>query len=270
MNNLVLSEIWIYPVKSLGGIAVTTAAVRGKGLQHDRRWMLLDPHGVAMTQRMYPEMALFKSSLSDGNIRIAYTRNGSAIDSAMLTPDDSPRGTHIKASIWNDTVEVVEVNSRLSQWFSDLLHSPCKFVAFPENNPRKVDPRYSIHAEDVSLADAYPFLVIGQSSLDDLNKRLRQPVPMNRFRPNFVFTGGAPYQEDDWKNLSIGGLRFVAVKKSARCVLTTVDQNTAEKGKEPLHTLSAYRKVGSKVFFGHNLVGLDEGNVSVGDAIIPR
>jgi len=270
MNKLVLSEIWFYPVKSLGGIRVNTAAVKGKGLQHDRRWMLVDQQGVAMTQRVYPEMALFKPSIDDGKIHIAYTTNGSTIDSAMITPDDSPQGIRLKANVWNDRVDVIEVDKNLSQWFSDLLHYPCRLVAFPESNPRKVDPHYSINAEDVSLADAYPFLLIGQSSLDDLNKRLQERVPMNRFRPNFVFTGGAPYQEDEWKDLSIGGLRFVAVKKSARCVLTTVDQNTAVKGREPLHTLSGYRKVGNKVFFGHNLVGLDEGTVSVDDAIIPR
>lgn len=266
---MVLSEIWIYPVKSLGGIRVETAVVKGKGLQHDRRWMLIDPHDVAMTQRVYHEMALFKSSFRDGNIQIAYTKNGCIIDSNILKPADPPQGPLIKARIWDDDVNVMEVDSELSKWFSDLLHKPCRLVVFPESNARKVDPAYSINQEDVSLADAYPFLLIGQSSLDDLNQRLHQPVPMNRFRPNFVFTGGAPYEEDGWKNLSIGGLRFAAVKKSDRCILTTVDQNTAEKGTEPLRTLSAYRKTGNKVFFGHNLLSLDAGVVSVGDTIIP-
>jgi uncharacterized protein YcbX len=144
-------------------------------------------------------------------------------------------------------------------------------VAFPEDKPRRVDPLYSVNNENVSLADAYPFLIIGQSSLDDLNTKLADPVPMNRFRPNFVFAGerATPYLEDRWRELVIGKLRFVAVKKSDRCVLTTVNQATGEKGVEPLRTLSGYRKEGSKVYFGQNLVSLDTGEVSVGDAVIP-
>lgn len=269
MNKLFLSEIWIYPIKSLGGIAAQTAVVERKGLRHDRRWMLIDKDGVAMTQRVFHEMALFKLSYSGDDINIAYTTDGTVHRSALLKPGNPPDGPNVKAHVWNDEVEVV-VDSQLSEWFSDVLNTSCRFVAFPERNRRKVDPRYNVNDTDVSLADAYPFMIIGQSSLDDLNQRLQDRVPMNRFRPNFVFTGGAPYVEDNWRDVVIGNLQFVAVKGCDRCALTTVDQNTARKGAEPLRTLSTYRKVGNKVFFGENLIGLTEGTVSVGDAIIPR
>jgi uncharacterized protein len=147
------------------------------------------------------------------------------------------------------------------------LQMNCKLVYFPESNPRAVDPNYKVNDEHVSLADAYPFLIIGQSSLDDLNSKLPEPLPMNRFRPNFVFTGGEPYEEDLWRNFSIGSNRFIGVKPCARCVLTTVNQATAEKGPEPLRTLSLYRKKDSKVLFGNNVVTVDEGDVRVGDVI---
>lgn len=266
MSKLALSEIWIYPIKSLGGISVKEANVRRKGLQYDRRWMLIDSSGVAMTQRMHPRMALFKLSLEGDHIIIAYTTDGAIIDSARLNLT-SMQADAITARVWDDSVEVAEVSDDLSKWFSAILKTDCKLVAFPETNPRRVDPKYSINDENVSLADAYPFLIIGQSSLNDLNQRLEEAVPMNRFRPNFVFTGAAPYAEDDWKNFFIGPVPFAAVKKSDRCILTTIDQHTAKRGQEPLRTLSLYRKQGNKVFFGQNLVALDEGIVSVGDWI---
>lgn len=268
MTNLLLSEIWIYPVKSLGGIPLQTAEVKRKGLQYDRRWMLIDSDGVAMTQRVYHEMALFKLSFHDKNINIAFTKEGTTVDATVLRPGDPVTGPICKARVWNDEVDVV-VHHPLSEWFSDLLHTSCRWVAFPEEHTRKVDPRYSVNNAQVSLADAYPFLIIGQCSLDDLNQKLKDSVPMNRFRPNFVFTGGAPYAEDNWRDVRIGDLRFVGVKKSDRCILTTVDQDTAQRGTEPLRTLSTYRKVGNEVFFGQNMIGLDEGTVSVGDVIIP-
>ena len=140
-------------------------------------------------------------------------------------------------NIWDDTVSAFDVDGSYSQWFSELLESPCRLVYFPEENSRPVDPRYKVNHEQVSLADAYPFLIIGQSSLDDLNSRLTEPIPMNRFRPNFVFTGGEPFEEDTWRNFSIGSTRFVGVKMCARCQLPTVNQDTAEKGAEPIKTL---------------------------------
>lgn len=267
MKHLVLKEIWIYPVKSLGGIAVEKARVAGKGLQFDRRWMLIDHTGVALTQRVHPLMALFKLKIEDGKIFVTF-KKGEKVSSTHFDIALPFAGKWISAKIWDDDVEVIEVASGVSEWFSGHLGISCKLVAFPEKKPRPVDPRYNVNHKHVSLADAYPFLLIGQASLDDLNSRLTEPVPMNRFRPNFVFTGGAPYEEDHWTDFSIGSIRFMAVKKSDRCVLTTVDQDTALKGTEPLRTLSTYRKIESKVYFGQNLLALDEGLVSVGDSII--
>ena len=143
----------------------------------------------------------------------------------------------------------------------------CRLVYFPEENGRPVDPLYNVNNEQVSLADAYPFLIIGQRSLDDLNSRLPQPLTINRFRPNLVFTGGEPYEEDTWRNISIGTTRFVGVKPCSRCFLTTVNPETGEKGIEPVRTLSTYRKRDNKIYFGQNLVALDHTEINVGDII---
>ncbi|HEY0652557.1 MAG TPA: MOSC domain-containing protein [Chryseosolibacter sp.] len=266
MKELTLREIWIYPVKSLGGIQMEKANAMGKGLEFDRRWMLIDEHNMFMTQRVHTQMAMFKLTLSDRNITVA-KKNAERESAITFSADSIPVGEKMRAKIWDDDVEVFEVDPGLSKWFSTHLKMSCRLVTFPEKNPRPVDPKYKVNNEHVSLADAYPFLIIGQSSLDDLNTRLKEPVPMNRFRPNFVFTGGAPFEEDTWREFKIGDKRFVGVKPCARCVLTTVNQETGEKGIEPLFTLSTYRKREAKVLFGQNLVGVDTGIVRVGDKI---
>lgn len=263
MSELTLSEIWIYPIKSLGGISLKEAQVMPKGLQYDRRWMLVDETNTAMTQRVYPKMALFKLSLHTDHLLIKYNSQSTKVGLGQ-----QQLSSPLKVTIWDDTVFAYEVDPDHSKWFSNLLDVQCKLVYFPEGNERPVDPRYKVNNEHVSLADAYPFLIIGQGTLDDLNSRLTTSVPMNRFRPNFVFTGGKAFEEDQWREFSIGSNRFVGVKLCDRCVLTTVNQDTAEKGVEPLKTLAGYRKRDNKIYFGQNLVALDHGTISVGDPII--
>ena len=265
MAELKLTQIWIYPIKSLGGISLQSAKVMGKGLQYDRRWMLVDDTGKFMTQRLFPKMALFKLSIEKENLVVSYRDSTIKLELAPSSLSNSSEVT-----IWNDTVTAFDLGTVYNEWFSDRLEHRCRLVHFPETNARPVDPRYRVNDEHVSLADAYPFLIIGQSSVDDLNSRLTEPVPINRFRPNFVFEGGKPFEEDGWRNFTIGSTRFVGVKLCDRCVLPNVNQDTAEKGVEPLKTLSSYRRDGNKVLFGQNLVTLDESVVSVGEKITPQ
>lgn len=262
MSVLRLSQIWIYPIKSLGGIPLTTSSILGKGLQYDRRWMLVDDQGQFITQRVHPAMALFNVTLSAGQITIHH--KGDTI-SLPLNHSHGNRVTEVQ--IWDDVVTALEVSPEHSTWFSRRLGINCRLVYFPEENARPVDPDYHVNHEHVSLADAFPFLIIGQASLDDLNGRLEEPVTLKRFRPNFVFTGGLPYEEDTWKSFTIGSGQFSPVKLCSRCVLTTVNPETGERGDEPLKTLSTYRKRGNKIYFGQNLVALNLATVNVGDTI---
>lgn len=259
-----LSEIWIYPVKSLAGIRVTQATVLEKGLEHDRRFMLIDADNRFITQREHPELALFDTEFFGNQLRVIHRITKQTID---LELHPQPKATAIPATIWNDTVSVFDVSPYISEWFSDQLKFDCRLVHFPERNLRPVDSNYASHNEQVSLADGYPFLIIGQASLDDLNTRLAEPVGITRFRPNFVFTGGEPYEEDNWRNFSIGSAQFTGVKNCARCVLTTVDPTSGVKGIEPLRTLSTYRRKNGKVYFGQNLVTISSGIVKVADFI---
>ena len=263
MSRLILSEIWIYPVKSLAGIRLKQAKVQQKGLEHDRRWMLIDEVGRFITQREHPQMALFDLSINNQQLTVINRKN-----SQNLTfPVSVPTGQNHQAVVWDDVVTTIEPDSDYSNWFSAQLGFSCRLVFFPEPNVRNVDPKYASNQEQVSLADGYPFLIIGQSSLDDLNTRLEVNMEMKRFRPNFVFTGGKAFEEDDWKNFSIGSGEFKGVKKCARCVLTTVDPQTGERGREPLLTLSDYRKVENKIFFGQNVIALSENQIYEGDEI---
>jgi len=234
-----------------------------KGLRYDRRWMLVDEHDAFMTQREHPGMALFKIGIDGSQLTVTVDQHTTRV------PIDQPAtGGRVKTRVWDDDVDVTEVSGEVSTWFSERLGVKCKMVSFPEENGRAVDPGYQINHEQVSLADAYPFLIIGEQSLADLNNRLRQPLPMNRFRPNLVFIGGKAFEEDEWRNFRIGKNRFVGVKPCGRCAITTVNQATGEKGVEPLATLSTYRKREGKVYFGQNVIAIDHGEIVEGDEIV--
>jgi len=260
---LTLTEINIYPIKSLGGINLTSSFAGKRGLQYDRRFLLVDENGMFITQRDIAGLALLKLSFTENGFKVL-----NSIDNSFITiPFESNSDIKIQVQIWDDLCNAVVVDKNLDEWFSDVLKINCSLVYMPDDEKRIVEKKYEPADHIVSFADAYPYLIIGQSSLDDLNKRLEQPIPMNRFRPNFVFSGSNPYEEDAWKNFKIGDVRLKAVKPCARCMITTTDQQTAERSNEPLKTLSLYRKIDGKVMFGMNVVCNKEGIVSIGDKI---
>ncbi len=264
VDGMHLSEINIYPVKSLRGIPVVAAAVEPRGLTHDRRWMLVDADGQFMTQREFPKMASIETAVNGGGLRVRC--NGRE----LAVPADTLPGV-VSVGIWEGPVEAAMFDSDVNEWFSDLLEVACRLVSMPETSKRYLPPEYALRpGEDVvSFADGYPFLLIGEGSLDDLNSRLESRVSMNRFRPNLVVAGSEAFAEDGWKRIRIGETVFHLVKPCARCVTTTVDQTAGVKTvKEPLVTLSAYRNVNGRVLFGQNLIAANPGGVvRVGDSV---
>jgi uncharacterized protein YcbX len=260
MTDLYISEIYIYPIKSLGGIQVPSAKVEARGLRYDRRWMLVDEQGRFLTQRQHTQMALLQEGL-------LVSHKQGLLEPLFVPFAAEEAGPELEVTVWDDAVTAREVGPAINAWFTKALGMPARLVHMPEQAHRPVDPRYATRGEEVSFADGYPFLIIGQASLDDLNSRLEQPVPMNRFRPNFVFRGGKPFEEDSWSKFVIGRKPFQAVKPCARCVLTTINQSTAEKGAEPLRTLSTYRQERNKVMFGQNLLSGSTGTLHVGEKL---
>ena len=183
---LVLQEIYLYPIKSLGGISVSQALVEERGFRYDRRWMLVDKKGDFVTQRTYPQLAFLQVALGDTQLEVYSKIDPSqriAFDLDLISPQE------LSVQIWGDEVLARLVSDEVSRWFSDFLGMELDLVVMPESSERKMDPRYAVHEESLSFADGMPYVLIGQSSLDDLNQRLNEPVRMDRFRPNLVFSG---------------------------------------------------------------------------------
>lgn len=260
-----VSAIHVYPIKSLAGLSLSSSQVEITGFQYDRQWMLVDKQGKFLSQRTHPEMALIQVNLEKDQLLLSHKFYTNAFFRLPFIMDS---GKKKQVSIWEDQLEASLPGPEVDEWFSDLLHMDCQLVKMGTSEKRWIKEKYQVHREHVSFADSMPYLIIGQSSLDDLNSRLDTPVPMERFRPNMVFSGGPAFAEDAWDRFTIGQVKFKSTKPCARCVLTTIDQNSGKKGKEPLYTLSQYRKSGEKIFFGQNLIALNRGTLAVGDNIL--
>jgi len=263
-----LSEINIYPIKSLGGISLKTSIVENRGLQFDRRWMLVNERNEFLTQRDFPKMATVDVEIIKDGLRVS-----SGIETLNISFEpDVDETANVK--IWSSRCRARVYEIKINEWFSDVLETNCRLVLMPEETRRKVNYFYAVHRDDtVSFADGYPFLLIGEKSLTELNSRLDTPVPMNRFRPNFVVSGSVAFAEDGWKKIKIGSVVFHVVKPCGRCVITTIDQRIGEKQSvEPLKTLATYRipkrSVKKKILFGQFLIAEKDGDVlNVGDEI---
>jgi len=258
-----LTEINIFPVKSLGGISLETAAIARRGLRNDRRWMLVDENGKFLTQRENARMALIKLRLDEDRF------TASASGDTFEIPLEIAEGENINVTIWNDSANALVYDKAADEWFSEALGAKCRLVFMPDRSERAVNKKYAVHDTDiVHFADGYPFMLLSQASLDDLNSRLAEKLPMNRFRPNFVVSDSEPFAEDGWKRISIGETVFNVVKPCERCVITTIDQQTAAASKEPLRSLSQYRNFNGKIYFGQNLIAENYGGeISVGDVV---
>lgn len=262
-QNIFLSGISIYPIKSMSSIALDTANVEQRGLQHDRRWMLIDENNNCITQREHPSMARIAVGLESDGLTVS-----SQGTETLFIPFSLGKPNPIKVQIFRNVCDAVVAGNNINQWFSDFLGTSCKLVYMPDDSRRAVNPNYAVKDDIVSFADGYPFLLIGNTSLDELNNRLDQLLPMNRFRPNLVITGANAFGEDNWKMIRIGETVFHVVKPCDRCSLTTIEQETGMRaGKEPLKTLATFCMEDNDVFFGQYLIADDNGVVRVGDKV---
>ncbi len=262
MSEAAVSALHVYPVKSMGGISLPATDVTARGLALDRRWMVVDADGDFVTQREQPRLALCKTSVHPEALHI--DAPGMPTLRVPLSP---PPGARITVRVWRSVCEAVVVSADADTWLSEYLPIPCTLVFMPEETRRAQNPDYAAGEGIVSFADGYPLLVLGEASLADLNSRLDISLPMNRFRPNVVAAHVPAYDEDTWARVQIGSVLFHGVKPCDRCAITTIDQDTAARGTEPLPTLAGYRRARGKVFFGQYLVPDAPGVVRVGDPI---
>jgi uncharacterized protein YcbX len=256
-----LTGIHLYPVKGAAGLSLQRCTLDSFGIVHDRRWMVVDSDGVFLSQRSLPRMALLSPRLEDDALNL------DAPDmSTLRLPTEWEGGEEIDVRIWRDRVRARLVSPDADAWMSHFLASPVRLVHMGSDEWRTTDPRYA-EGFRVSFSDGYPVHLLSEESLIDLNEKLMDPVPMNRFRPNLVVSGGGPYGEDGWRRIRIGQVEFAVVKPCARCTVITVDQSEGVAGREPLATLSGYRGAEGKVYFGQNLVHLGTGQLAVGDRV---
>ncbi|GGB95315.1 MOSC domain-containing protein [Dyadobacter sediminis] len=261
---ILLTEIWIYPVKSLGGIRLTESYAEERGLKYDRRWMIVDENGLFLTQRTNPKMATITVFFHDLGLLLSSRSDPS---NEILVPFTRVSDEALLVKVWKDSVKAYTICDEADAWLSEKLEKKVRIVEMTASSNRRMNAQNAEPDATLSFADDFPYLLISEASLQELNSRMEQPVEMNRFRPNFVVSGTAPFAEDAWKYIQIGNVAFHVAKPCERCVLTTVDQQTGIKGREPLKTLATFRKHERSVLFGQNLIGLQTGSVREGNQI---
>jgi uncharacterized protein YcbX len=257
-----VSGLFIYPVKSCGGLAVDRARVGATGFELDRRWMVVGDNGQFVSQRTYPRLALVRLLLLDESL-VLKAPQMPELNLAVDVED----GPATRVRVWDDECVATDAGKDAARWFSEHLGCSVRLVRMTADDARPLGATSAQPGDSVSFADRFPFLLISQASLDALNRRLSLPVPMDRFRPNIVVDGTGPHAEDGWDRLRVGEVSFRVAKPCARCVVTTVDQTTGERGREPLRTLSTYRTVDGQVLFGQNVVHEGRGVIRVGDPV---
>lgn len=251
-----LSQLAIYPIKSTAQIQLNSASMSRFGLDMDRRWMLIDQNGIMLTQRKHARMCLIQCSLSDGQLTVK------APEMQPLTVETSTTPT--TATVWEDTCNAFDCGDTAAKWFSDFLKTSARLVYFPDNEQRQVDLSYANKGDITAFSDGFPYLLISQASLDDLNSRLDSSVEMKRFRPNLVISGTEAFAEDNWKIIRIGNITFNIVKPCSRCIIPSIDPQTAGTSAEPVRTLAKYRMRDNKIFFGQNVIAEGTGKLEVG------
>jgi uncharacterized protein YcbX len=270
-----IASIHFYPVKGARGLSLQRAEVLRGGLRHDRRFLVVDEKGVFVTQRSHPRMALVDVAIDDATLTLCADGQTARVDLAPLYADSTRTHPRMHVRIWKDEVDAIDVGGNGAELFSRYLGERCSLVFMPLDVVRPVEQPYGQPGDRVGFADGYPVLIACASSLDDLNERIAAegspPIPMNRFRPSLVVEGGAPFAEEAARAVRIGALRLRTPKRCSRCEVTTVDQETAATGREPLRTLARYRKDGSKVYFAMNAIPdlADDASafVAVGDEV---
>ncbi len=261
MREIKVSELAIYPVKSLRQIRLNNILIDSLGFKFDRRWMVVDENWKMITQRKKARMCLVQPILENNNLTL---QTAGMPDISVSSSLNSPRQL---VSVWEDSCMAVDCGDEVADWLSRFLELDCRLVFFPEDEVRRVDTDFAQAGERTAFSDGFPILLISQASLDDLNQRLSTPVAMRRFRPNLVVSGCEPFAEDNWKMIRIGELNFRIVKPCSRCIIPNIDPDSGRKSAEPTRTLSTFRRRENKIFFGQNVIANGEGQLETGMSV---
>lgn len=267
-SDITVSQLYVYPVKSCKAVSLETASFDKRGFVHDRAWAVVDKDGKVLTQRDDSKMALIEPRVEEGQETDSYILHLSAPGmSPIMVPTLEDDGSQ-NAEVWGDLCKASDQGEEAALWLSEYLERPVRLRKMHSAEKRAVGKAGRNYPEStVNFQDVYPLLIISEASLNALNKELETPVSMNRFRPNIVVRGCGPYAEDNWRQIIIGKTRIDVVEPCARCVITTIEQETGHKGGEPLKTLARLRLQGNKTMFGQNAIHLGLDNIAIGDSL---
>ena len=265
MTNLSVSELTIYPIKSARGLSLQSIQLNQLGPECDRRWMVIDQNNTFVTQRKFPKMCLINTELVDDELFVSADNAGRCRVPAGGTE-------RLGSSVWGAKVEGSDCGDEAAQWISDFLGKECRVIYMHDDYSRLVDTNFANQNEHVGFADGFPLLVATQASLDDFNSKLSSvnaglEVGMNRFRPNIVITGNVAWAEDQWQEISIGGIQLSLVKPCSRCIMPSVNPETAKKQMQVNQALLTHRRRDKQTYFGQNALYKALGRIAVGDSV---
>lgn len=266
MSKTIVTQLSIYPVKSLAGIALSEMTLGARGPAFDRHWLVTGLDGQFVTQRQQPRMCLITTALLDDELVLSVA--DAAVPPLHLplhAGDTAPRSS---VTVWRDTVAACDAGDAAAQWLSDFLQISCRLHYQPADSVRAVDRAYARDGDQVGFADAFPLLLIGAESLRAFNLELPAPIGSERFRANIVVDGFAPYAEDQWRRVRIGNIELDVAKPCSRCVIPSLDPVTAERQPIVSKTLARTRRRGDAVYFGQNLIHRAQGTLRVGDEVV--
>ena len=261
MSELYISELAIYPVKSLAQVVLDESRIDRFGLVQDRRWMVIDRDGVFITQRQHARMCLVQPEFSGNKLKLK------APGMSDLIVADADEKIIRRVTVWEDKCNAYDCGNDAAEWLSQFLEIDCRLMYFPEDENRLVDQKYANSGDHTAFSDGFPILLTSNASLDDLNSKLDKSVPMQRFRSNIVISGCKPFEEDNWRILRIGELTLNVVKPCSRCSIPNIDVATADRCEEPIKALSTYRKKNNKIFFGQNVIANGKGVLRKGMSV---
>ena len=262
MKDVYVSSIHIYPVKGLAGIEVDSARAENEGLENDRKLMLVDKTGRFLSQREHAKMTLFKCDIKNSDLEISYDNDSISINLNQDLESLRP------VSVWNSKLKSRVYPDKVNNWFSEHLDQEAFLVRLDPAHARYKRLFTKPYKTNVSFADGYPFLILSEASMELLNSKLDKKLLIDRFRANIILKGGEPHFEDEIEEFKIGSAEFKNINPCARCIVTTIDQQTASKTPEPLKTLAKYRKWNNNIYFGMNSICTRDGIINTDEQVL--
>jgi hypothetical protein len=269
-SKIIVSGLNYYPIKSCRGVSITTADIGVMGIRYDRQWMVVNENGIFVAQRGDKQLGAV-GVRSMCLIEPAITTHQLVVIAPGMLPISLPlagnSGPERSVRIWDSISTGIDQGDEAARWFTEYLSREVpgnyRLVRMPDEGTRTTERGN----DKVAFADAYPFLLTSEATLDGLNGRMQEALPMNRFRPNIVVTGCDALAEDTFSEFRIRDIGFTGIKRCGRCPITTIDQHTGIAGKEPLTTLATFNRQGSNVYFGMYLTHSGSGMITLGDRL---